>query len=133
MQSPLWRPKFRRLSQLGPQNLHYLVFFFEFLYTLGHLILLLHPHLLCYLGKWKTEKGFLTCQGWEHFQQLLQSPYKICTVGYFTLFWKKESSIYPTHMPVYHCHKPVLLGKWPLLQVCYKPLKIVAKHAHLGY
>ena len=26
-----------------------------------------------------------------------------------------------THMPVYHCHKPVLLGKWPLLQVCYKP------------
>ena len=26
-----------------------------------------------------------------------------------------------THMLVYHCHKPVLLGKWPLLQVCYKP------------
>ena len=26
-----------------------------------------------------------------------------------------------THMPVYHCHKPVLQGKWPLLQVCYKP------------
>ena len=85
MQSPLWRPKFRRLPQLGPQNLHNLVFLFEFLYTLGHLILLLHPHLLCNLGKWKTEKGFFTCQGWEHFRQLLQSPYKICTVGYFTL------------------------------------------------
>ena len=26
-----------------------------------------------------------------------------------------------THMSVYHSHKPVLLGKWPLLQVCYKP------------
>ena len=88
MQSPLWRPKFRRLSQLGPQNLHYLVFFFEFLYTFGHLILLLHPHLLCNLGKWETEKGFFTCQGWEHFQELLQSPYKISTVGYFTLFQK---------------------------------------------
>ena len=25
-----------------------------------------------------------------------------------------------TQIPVYHCHKPVLLGKWPLLQVCYK-------------
>ena len=23
--------------------------------------------------------------------------------------------------PLYHCHKPVLLHKWPLLQVCYKP------------
>ena len=48
-------------------------------------------------------------------------------------FGKKESSIYPTHMAVYHCHKPVLLGKWPLLQVCYKPLKNVDKHAHLRY
>ena len=38
-----------------------------------------------------------------------------------------------THMPVYHCHKPVFLGKWPLLQVCYKPKNNVAKHAHLGY
>ena len=26
-----------------------------------------------------------------------------------------------TLMPVYHSLKPVLLGKWPLLQVCYKP------------
>ena len=24
-----------------------------------------------------------------------------------------------THMLFYHFHKPVLLGKWPLLQVCY--------------
>mgnify|MGYP006903935896 CR=1 FL=1 len=26
-----------------------------------------------------------------------------------------------THMAVYHSHKPILLGKWPLLQFCYKP------------
>ena len=34
---------------------------------------------------------------------------------FFQTFWLL------THMPVYHCHKPVLLGKWPLLQVCYRP------------
>ena len=26
-----------------------------------------------------------------------------------------------THMLFYSSHKPVLLGKWPLLKVCYKP------------
>ena len=37
------------------------------------------------------------------------------------LYEKKCVASGITHMPVYHCHKPVLLGKWPLLQVCYKP------------
>ena len=36
-------------------------------------------------------------------------------------------------MALSHCHKPVLLYKWPLLQVCYKPLKYVAKHAHHAF
>ena len=38
-----------------------------------------------------------------------------------------------THLLIYHCHKAVLLHKWPLLQVCYRSWKNVAKHAHLVY
>ena len=26
-----------------------------------------------------------------------------------------------TLLALYHCHKPDLLHKWPLLQVCYRP------------
>ena len=33
------------------------------------------------------------------------------------LFW--DINFIVTLMSVYHCHKLVLLGKWPLLQVCY--------------
>ena len=61
---------------------------------------------------WEREKeydeGFYTLRNSESLKVL-------------TAISPKILEIKGTHMPVYHCNKPVLLGKWPLLQVCYKP------------
>ena len=50
------------------------------------------------------------------------------------LFWPPISllSYDITLTPVYHSHFLILLHKWPLLYVCYKPKKNVVKHAHIN-
>ena len=40
---------------------------------------------------------------------------------HFSAVKKLEQFCLLTPLLIYHSHKPVLLGKWPLLQVCYKP------------
>ena len=43
------------------------------------------------------------------------------------------SDLVYNYILLYHTHRPDLLHKWPLLQVCYRPLKNVAKYANLVY
>ena len=73
-------------------------------------------------------------------------------INFFVCLWEMPTCLFSLHllcicrrlriptlsnisalMALSHCHKPFLLHKWPLLQVCYKPWNYAAKHAQLGY
>jgi len=57
------------------------------------------------------EQNGIKSKTWDNMRPL----YRTCQLIGCKISKKGQNSI------VYHCHKPLLLDKWPLLQVCYKP------------